>query len=342
MGEELSSRLFANYLTMLGIRAKYLDPRDAGFTVIREQGSYCVQAEQYRVIRERIQPLLDEGYVLVPAGFFGYDPAGTIRTFPRGGSDYTGSVLAAATHAGLYQNFTDVDGISAVEPTLAEKAPRIVMMSHQELAELTLGGKFGVLQYEAAVPLAKEGITTQVLNTFDQNSRGTYILAQTGKRGDPVTGIVERGEMIAFQLLQYGIANQVGYVSRVLGLFERMNIPFDYDPASTNRVSVIVRGSSLRNAGKTAADVVRTIREELRPDDIRVNRDSKNLSEVVLVGEDISNEVGLGERIFGTVARLGINVVRSSLEGICFSLFVRNGDGEKAAKALYEEFFGSR
>lgn len=335
LGEEFNARLFSAYLNAIGIRADYLDPRDAGIVVSDYLGTKYVRADHYEEIRRRIQMALDEGRRVVVPGFFGYDDLGAIRTFQRGGSDYTGSVLAAALQAGLYQNFTDRDGIQVVEPSIDPDAPVMRLATHRELAELTLGGAFGVFQYEAAVPLATNRVSAQILDAFDQTSTGTYILPQTGDRNNAVTGIVHRGEFVAFEIVRYGVANEVGPFAGVLDMFGDLGISIEHAPSSTNDISIIVRKRSIEEAGLTIERIVKRIRDTFSPHDLKIHE----LSAVAIVGEGINNALGLGKEVFEAVATAGVNIPYHNHAGITFMLWLHNGDALKAAKALYQRFF---
>ena len=333
LGEELNARLFASYLRRAGVRAAYLDPHDAGFLVKEDNGKVSIDAAQYPAIRDRMQKILDRGERIVFPGFFGYDGSGAVKTFPRGGSDYTGSVLAASLGAGLYQNFTDTDGIRMVEPSIATDAPVIRVMTHRELTELTLGGAFGVFQYEAAVPLAINGVVTQVLNTFDEGSKGTTVLADVGAGGRDVTGLAQRGEFVAFDILKYGMENEVGAFERVIGLFREMGISIEHAPSSTNDISIIVRKTSLADAGVEECDVIGNIRERINPHRLVPHY----LSAVAIVGERLGQNPDTISRIFSAIRNAGVSTPRPTQQGISLTLWFNNGDAEKAAKAIYRE-----
>ncbi len=336
LGEEFNARLMAGYLKMIGVNACYLDPADAAFLVSRSGNQNYVRDEDYPAIRSRVQDVLDNGGRVVFPGFYGYDSGGVIRIFGRGGSDYTGAVLASVLQAGLYQNFTDTNGIRSVEPSIAPDAPVIPFMTHRELNELTLGGKFGVFQYEAAVPISTYGIPTQVLNTFEESS-GTYILPQVGSGERGITGIVHRGEFLAFEVVKSGVANTVGFFTGMLGLFTDMKISVEHAPSSINDISVVVRRESMESAGVSIAQLVARIRNATAPQDIKVHE----LSAVAIVGEGISRTPGLAKGIFDVLDGAGINAPFYSQLGVSFILWLRNGDGEKAAKAVYEAYFKS-
>lgn len=336
LGEELNARLVVNYLKKLGLKFRYLDPREAGFTVKSEGGRVFVDEEQHIRIREAVQHILDNGERVVLPGFFGFDPDGSIQTFERGGSDYSGAVLASALHAGLYQNFTDTDGIRVAEPSIDPNAPLIRTMTHRELNELTLGGRFGVFQYEAAVPLSIHRITTQVLCTFDDCSRGTYILPQVGSSDSPITGIVHRGEFVAFEVVKYGVANAVGFFGDMLALFGQMGVSVEHAPSSINNISVIVKKRNLERQGLRNADIIETVRSKLDVHDLKIHE----LSTVAVVGEELCRTPGIGQQIFDAVYKAGVNVHSHINQGVSFILWLKNGDGKKAADAIYRRYFG--
>lgn len=334
MGEYLNAPLFASYLRMVGVNAIDLDPQKAGIVIREENGRRFIDEKDFPTIAKRVGEALDNGHRVIIPGFGGPGEDRRIITLARGGTDYTGSVLGAALNAGLYQNCSDVDGISVVEPSIASSATIIRMMTHRELTELTLGGAFGVFQYEAAVPLAISGVPTQVLNTFDETSQGTYIVPQKAKTNIGITGIAYRGDFVAFEVVKYGSANTVGFYSDMVSIFTDMGISFDHAPSSTNDVSIIVSKKNITKADVTNRDIVEKIRERLKPHDIKIHE----LSAVAIVGEGLSKAVGLGKRIFEAVGE----VVPYQLHaGITHLLWMENGAAEKTARALHNEFFGN-
>ncbi len=354
LGEELNARLLANYLHSIGICADYLDPIDAGILVSGYHGVQYVRPDHYETIASRVRAVLTGERRLVVPGFFGYDEYGDIKTFQRGGSDYTGSVLAAALHASLYQNFIDLDGIHAVEPSIDPNAPTVRGMTHRELTELTLGGAFGVFQYDAVVPLAVNGIPVQVLSTFEDDSVGTHIVSKVGSHNKQIAGIVHRGEFVAFEIVNFGIANEVGSFVGILDLFGKLEISIEHAPSSTNDISIIVRKSSLEKAGLTTDEIIRKITAEFSPFSISAHE----LSAVAIIGEGINKVPGFGRRVFTAVESEGVTIQYHSYAGISFILWLKNGDAAKAlssgqksddnicqhnadkvARAVYREFF---
>ena len=338
-GEYFNGPLFAEVLSSHGMKAMFLEPADAAMILEQEGGRYVVPEKQFSDIKRKVLRYVDEGYRVVMPGFYGYDREGRIQTFERGGSDYSGAIIAAALDAGLYQNFTDVDGIFAVEPEVAQNAPLIITMTHNELTELTLGGKFGVFQYAATVPLLNHRVVTQVLNTFNEDSEGTYVLPQRGKEGNAVTGIVHRGHFIGFEINKPGIANLVGFLENLAGIFASMGrgISIEAPLGSTNRMIIIVKEENIQKAGLSISDVVQTLRDRLDPQDVMTHP----VSTVAVVGQGLSWIRGAGRRILEAVERAEVDVPIQQQFGITTTLWAKNGDGLKAARAIYNEFFNN-
>ena len=345
-GEYLHGQLMTEILRLNGINAKFVQPEEIGFEItVEEDGRRHVKDSCHPRIREKLVQVLDEGYTAVVPGFYGPGSSGDITKLPRGGTDYTGAVLAVALDAGAYLNFTDMDGICVVEPSIdAETAPRLSRASWRELSELTLGGKFGIIQYEATVPLAKSrSVNMHVLNTFDANADGgTLVLpSRPITRGDEIAGIVWQGEFVAFEVLDYGMGNESGVVSDLSGIFREMKISLDHNLSNTNDNAVIVRESNMEQRGVTIPDIRGEIEKRLNPDAIRVHR----FEIVAIVGEGISHMTDFVQRIGKVLASQDISVPAFGGFGPVRSMMLeRNGDGketrgQRLAKGLYEEFF---
>ena len=150
--------------------------------------------------------------VIVP-GFYGIGTNNQIRTFPRGGSDYTAAILAASLGKEIvevHENFTDVNGVLAADPKIIPNARKIEVMSLRELSELTLGGSFGVFQAEAVAPLARAGIPISLRNTFRLGENGTKILTELSTTQDLVRGIAYRGDYTIVNIRDYDMGIKLG------------------------------------------------------------------------------------------------------------------------------------
>ncbi|MBU8909293.1 amino acid kinase family protein, partial [Desertibacillus haloalkaliphilus] len=125
--------------------------------------------------------------IIVFPGFFGYSKEGSLVTFSRGGSDITGSILAAGVKADLYENFTDVDSVFAANPNIIDNPVKIKKMTYREMRELSYAG-FSVFHDEALFPAFRNGIPVCVKNTNNPSSSGTMIIAEREYFMNPVIG----------------------------------------------------------------------------------------------------------------------------------------------------------
>ena len=339
LGEYLNTRLFVNYLNQTGIPARFVQPSDICFRVNEQGGKYVVDSSRYDIIGGRLRELLaEDGRVLVVPGFYGNDATGAVRTFPRGGSDYTGAVLAAGIGA-KYLNYTDTDGIRVVEDEISETAPRIPWMTHRELSELTQGGKFGIFQYEAVGPLEERRVETRVLNAFSEDSQGTLVAsAPEGNSRSPVAGIVHRGQLTSFKIRVPGRANQVGLVNEITSLFseigEERGISIEHIFTSTDDISAIVKNEQIENSKVPVPEVAERIRRRTGSRNV----ESHGMNIIAVVGEKMG--IRTISDVFSTLADCGIGTPEFNHTGISLTLGIENGAAMRAAGALYQRFFG--
>ena len=176
LGEDISAKIVAAYINSLGIKAKYISPKDAGLLLSEEFGNATVLDKSYK----NLSKLKNENALIIFPGFFGYTEKGDVVTFPRGGSDITGSILAKAVNADIYENFTDVDGVFAASPLIIDNPKLIDEFTYREMRELSYGG-FNVLHAEALQPVYEANIPVHILNTNNTESKGTKILASRNK-----------------------------------------------------------------------------------------------------------------------------------------------------------------
>jgi aspartate kinase len=169
-GEDNAARLIAYYMNSQGIPAKYMNPKEAGLFLNDEYGNARVLPQSFK----NLSKLKDiEGIIIFP-GFFGYSLSGEVVTFPRGGSDITGSILAAALEVDVYENFTDVDSVFVASPKLIDKPKAISALTYREMRELSYAG-FSVLHEETLEPVFQRGIPVNIRNTNNPASPGTMI-----------------------------------------------------------------------------------------------------------------------------------------------------------------------
>jgi aspartate kinase len=331
IGEDTSARVVAGYLRILGENAHYVNPWDAGLFVTEEAGNAQVLPESY----ERLRSLKEiEGIVVFP-GFFGYTPEGVLVTFSRGGSDITGSILAAAVQADLYENFTDVDAVYVVNPNLVPNARQIREITYREMRELAYSG-FSVFHEEALLPAYRAGIPVCVKNTNNPSAPGTMIVAERSMNGNPVSGIASDENFCSVFVSKYLMNREIGFGRKLLQIFEEEGLSYEHTPSGIDNISVIVREKSFDAA--TEERIVNRISMELHADDVTVERD---LALVMIVGEGMSKLIGIASRATSALAAAKVNLemINQGSSEVSMMFGVKAADADRAVIALYNEFY---
>jgi len=331
-GEDNCARLVAGYLQYLGINAHYINPKDAGLILSNEFGNAQVLPESYKNLKSLINI---PGIVIFP-GFFGYSKEGDIVTFPRGGSDITGSILAAALDAELYENFTDVDCVYSVNPSIITNPIPIHELTYSEMRELSYAG-FSIFHEEALVPVYRKGIPVRVKNTNNPDAPGTTILPERTNITRPVIGIASDDRFCCIHISKYLMNREIGFGRKVLRILEDENLSYDHIPSGIDHMSVVLNRSQMKE--ETEIRIIRRIKEELSVDEITVMHD---LALIMIVGEGMSQIVGLAARATRAFARAGVNIemINQGISEISIMFGVKVEDSIKAVKSLYAEFFG--
>jgi len=331
-GEDNCAKLFAHYLCSLGLDAAYVCPREAGLIVSDEFGNAQVLPESY----ENLSRLREQTGVLVFPGFFGYSPQGDVVTFPRGGSDITGSVLAAAVKAEEYENFTDVDSVFVANPNVVDSPCAVPELTYREMRELSYAG-FAVFHEEALEPAYRAGIPVRIKNTNNPDGAGTRIAPEREAELGPLVGIACDDGFCAVYVSKYLMNREIGFGRRLLQILEEEGISYEHTPSGIDNISVILRESVFDWA--TESRVVERIRTELDVDDVSVER---GLAVVMLVGEGMRHTVGIASRITGALARANVNIemINQGSSEVSMMFGIKAPDSDRAVRALYAEFFG--
>lgn len=222
--------------------------------------------------------------------FFGYSKQGTLVTFPRGGSDITGSIVAAGTKAELYENFTDVDSVFAANPNVVDNPVQIKRMTYREMRELSYAG-FSVFHDEALIPAFRNGIPVCVKNTNNPLSSGTMIIAEREYYMNPVIGIAADEGFSTIYVRKYLMNREVGFGRKLLQILEDEGLSYEHMPSGIDDTSVILRSAQLTQA--IEGRIVTRIKNELCVDDVYVER---GFAMVMIVGEGMHNTLGVSAR----------------------------------------------
>ncbi len=325
-GEDNCAKLVAQVFARQGFPARYVDPREAGMLLSEDFGNAQVLPESY----DRLATLKDTKEIVIFPGFFGYTLKGHVATFPRGGSDITGSILAAAVKAVVYENFTDVDSVYAIDPRIAPNAPAIAILTYRELRELSYAG-FGVFHDEAVVPAVQAKVPICIKNTNRPEAPGTLVVPQRKYRQGEVTGIASAGGFSSIYLSKYMMNREVGFGRRLLQILEQEHLSFEHVPTGIDNMSVILRSASL--TPEKEGQILHRIRQELRADDVTVEH---GLALIMIVGEGMRYAVGMAAKACAALAYAGINIemMNQGSSEISIMFGVKQADRKAAVEAL--------
>lgn len=331
-GEDSCAKVIAAAFTQRGFPANYVNPGVAGMLLSQEFGNATVLPDSY----ERLAGLRDRKELVIFPGFFGYTPEGEVATFSRGGSDITGAILAAAVKADVYENFTDVDCVYAMDPRVVPSAPSIDEITYREMRELSYAG-FGIFHDEAIIPAVRARIPICIKNTNCPEAPGTMIVPQRPiKPGQVMVGIASADGFCAIYIDKYMMNREVGFGRRLLQILEEENISYEHTPSGIDSISVVLKSSEL-DAEKQRR-VVKRIKIELKPDAVLVEH---GLALIMLVGEGMYYAIGNAGRITSVLGNAGINIemINMGSSETSMMLAVKELDHAKAIKVLGQRFF---
>ena len=333
-GEDNNAKLVAVAFAARGRKARYASPKDTGMVLTGPFGDATLDPSSYATLSRAFSSF--DGIVIYP-GFFGYTKDGKVATFPRGGSDITGSILAAAVCADVYENFTDVDSVYPVDPRLVpEVSEGISTMTYREMRELAYAG-FGVFADEAVIPAVRARIPINIRNTNHPSEPGTMI--QQSRRVVPgtIVGIAAADNFCNIVVEKYLMNREVGFGRRLLHVLEEEGISYEHMPSGVDSQCIVVKGQCLPKSKELK--VIQAIKRELNPDYVAVERD---ITILMIVGEGMCYTPGMLAKACLALASVGISVsmVNQGSSEVSFMIAIRQQDRETAVRALYKAFFG--
>ena len=322
-GEYFSARLMAEYLGY-----EFLDA--AEWVKFRFDGTVDTDATY-----EALRRAAGDRSVVIP-GFYGVMPDGRIRTFSRGGSDITGALAAAALDADVYENWTDVSGILMADPRIVDDPAPIRHLTYGELRELSYIGA-QVLHEGTIFPVREKNIPLNIRNTNAPNDPGTMIKEAFDGDSDPdrfITGITGKKDFSVISLSKRGLSGQVGYLRKVLSIFERHNVSIDYVPNGIDNVSVVMPTEAVSSSLYT---IMAEIQKELEPDSLTVH---DQIAVVAAVGRKMAFRPGISGKIFATLGEAGVNIrmINQGPDELNIIFGVDNKDFKTAIRVLYDSF----
>lgn len=332
-GEDNNAKLVAAYFQSQGVDACYIDPREAGLIVSNNPGNARALPEAY----DRLHSLRNHPGIIIFPGFFGCSKEGDVYTFSRSGSDITGSILANALKADLYENFTDVDAVFSVNPNIVSTPKEITELTYREMRELSYAG-FSVLHDEALVPAFRAGIPVHVKNTNNPEAPGTKIVAERSSTNGPVIGIASDEGFCSIYVSKYLMNREVGFGRKLLGIFEAFGLSYEHTPSGIDDVSVILRENQIDAAMK--AEITKRIKTELHADEVRIEH---SLALIMVVGEGMRQNIGTMARASKALAKANVNIemINQGSSEVSMMFGVKEVDEKRAVQALYDEFFAA-
>ena len=325
-GEFLNGIIMANYLGY-----EFVDAAE----VIRfnHDGSFNA-AVTNKIMSKRLERV---ERAVIP-GFFGAEEDGTIRTFSRGGSDITGSIVARAVNANLYENWTDVSGCMIADPRIIRNPEPITTITYKELRELSYMGA-SVLHEDAIFPVRQAGIPINIKNTNSPEDKGTMIVEKTCHVPKyTITGIAGKKDFVAINIEKDMMNAEIGFGRKVLEAFEKYGISFEHMPSGVDTMTVIVHQSEFEEKEQK---VLTEIKHLVHPDVLDLEPD---IALIAIVGRGMREARGTAGRIFSALAHAKVNVkmIDQGSSEINIIVGVKNSEFETAIKAIYDIFVVSQ
>ena len=325
-GEYLNGRIMARYLGY-----SFIDAKDVIF--FDEHGS--LDAEH---TNEVLSKALAENPKAVIPGFYGRGADGHVKTFSRGGSDVTGSIVARACKADVYENWTDVSGFMVADPRIINSPVGIETITYRELRELSYIGA-SVLHEDAIFPVRHEGIPINIKNTNRPDDDGTWIVESTcQKTGYVITGIAGKKGFCTVTINKALMNSEVGFGRKVLQAFEENGISFEHMPSGIDTMTIVVHEDEFKHKEQRVVSAIHRLAE---PDNIEIESD---LALIAVVGRGMKSQRGTAGRIFSALAHAQVNVrmIDQGSSELNIIIGVDNTDFETAVRAIYDIFVKTR
>lgn len=321
-GEYLNGIVMAKYLDYT-----FLDAAD--YITFKPDGHFDDVKTQ-----EKLSARLEQVERAVIPGFYGAYEDGRVKTFSRGGSDVTGSIVAKACKADIYENWTDVSGFLLTDPRIVKNPEVIETITYQELRELAYMGA-SVLHEDAIFPVRKAGIPINIRNTNAPDDKGTMIVANTCyKPRYAITGIAGRKGFTSITIEKDMMNSEIGFGRRVLSAFEKAGIPFEHMPSGIDTMTVYVNQHEFEEHEQLVLSEIRRLCE---PDMIELETD---LALVAVVGRGMKKNKGIAARVFAALAHSGINIkmIDQGSSEMNIIIGLDSKDFEAAVQAIYDVF----
>lgn len=330
-GEDNNAKLVAAFFQQRGLNARYKNPLDLGIIVSDEPLNARILASSL----SKINQFSSTEEILVIPGFFGFTEVGDICTFSRGGSDITGSIVAAGVKATIYENFTDVNGIFVAHPGIIRDPKTIKELTYREMRELAYAG-FAVLHDEALMPAYRANIPVVIKNTNNPEHPGTLITTSRTVKHDPVVGIASDQGFASIYISKYLMNRELGFGRRLLQILEDLGLSYEHMPSGIDDISIILREGQLTI--EIEEELMTRLEQELEPDELRITH---GLSMLMVVGEGMRQRIGVMADSTAALAfnKINLEMINQGSSEVSIMFGIREDQEKKAIQALYQTFF---
>lgn len=322
-GEYLNAMIIASYLGYDFVDAAKIVKFD-------EKGRFMEELTDKAIKKE----LANHEKAVIP-GFYGSKIDGSVKTFSRGGSDITGSIIARAVGADMYENWTDVSGFLMADPRIVKDPKPISTVSYKELRELSYMGA-SVLHEDAIYPARVANIPINIRNTNRPEDPGTIITAEPAKLedGQIIAGIAGSKDFTVIAMYKNLMSSERGFIRKMTGILEDFDVPIEHIPSGVDTLSVVIDNNVIDGR---LDEIVEEFTRQLKPDTIEVFED---MALIATVGHGMSSRTGVSAALFTALAKEKINIrmIDQGSSEMNIIVGVENKDFEKAIKSIYEAF----
>ena len=322
-GEYLNARLLSEYLGY-----DFIDAKD--IICFNEYAEFDKEATNEKLKAE----LTKHEHAVIP-GFYGVNPYGLEVTFPRGGSDISGAVVAAACGADVYENWTDVPGFMMADPKVVKDPLVVPVISYEEIRELSLMGA-EVVHEDAITPAREVGVPINIRSTLTPDVKGTMIV----KNADYYSGILDISGMAgkpgyaSIQIEKPRLNENLDLRASVMNVLADNGINAVHTLAGIDSMNIFVRQSELEGHARAVAD---EIKKETGAVSVKIE---KGLALIAVIGRKMKSTPGIGVRILEALANAGINVkmIDQGAERISMLIGIDESGYVAAIRAIYSAF----
>lgn len=328
-GEFLNGKILAAYLGYNFV--------DAADVIVFDTKGQLLLDDTVKAVRAKMKDLDN---AVIP-GFYGKTTEGVIKTFSRGGSDVTGSIIANAVNAEIYENWTDVSGFLIADPRIVENPEAIETITYRELRELAYMGA-SVLHEDAIFPVRSAGIPINIRNTNRPQDAGTMIVSNDydfsrESLGHTITGIAGKKGFSTINIEKAMMNNELGFGMKVLNVLYQSGISFEHMPSGIDTMSITVDSAKLEPVREK---VLAEIRREVNPDHLEIE---DGIAILAVVGRRMKNTRGTVARVFAAMAHARINVklIDQGSSELNVIIGVSENDLPEAIRRIYDMFISS-